>query len=321
MLIYGDQPSTLGDIKEELLARLQRDHDDETVSVNEKSRALLEDDIFLDMLIQLKDCPISSAPLEYDNLIKEICSLGCIKATVIKDMITRRRAENETRELGLKQVREPSDPALIKPAREILEMGNPIDEYLEYVSGKVYGKSKQARATLLSSYSTYMSVDDRLHSDACGSAQSGKSATTTSFLETFPEENVIVTSEASPKSIYYLAQNDPERLKDAIVYIDDARPEHIPLLKTFRNEGNVTPRNMSVADGEYIELSVKYRPVVLASSVTPLRDLEQQAMSRTFLISYPDSSEDEEKMVRKAIRKQARSERCLIGTRTTKSRY
>jgi hypothetical protein len=31
MPIYGDQPSTLGDIKEELLARLQKDHDDETV--------------------------------------------------------------------------------------------------------------------------------------------------------------------------------------------------------------------------------------------------------------------------------------------------
>ena len=129
----------------------------------------------------------------------------------------------------------------------------------------------------------------------------------TAVLETFPEENVIVTSEASPKSLYYLAQENPERLQDTIVYIDDARPEHIPLLKTFRNEGNVTPRNLTVSDGEVQELIVKYRPVVLASSVTPLRDMEQQVGSRTFLASIPDATPEEEKKVRAAIRRQVRA--------------
>jgi hypothetical protein len=158
----------------------------------------------------------------------------------------------------------------------------------------------------MSSYSAYLPPDDRLHADAVGSAQSGKSATTMSVLATFPEENVIVTSEASPKSLYYLAQENPERLKDTIIYIDDARPEHIPVLKTFRNEGNVTPRNLTVSDGEVKELMVQYRPVILASSVTPLRDMEQQATSRTFLVSIPDTTSEEEEQVRKTIRHQAR---------------
>ena len=100
----------------------------------------------------------------------------------------------------------------------------------------------------------------------------------------------VASSEASPKSLYYLAEQQPERLKDAVIYIDDARPEHIPVLKTFRNEGNVRPTNLTVSDGEFLELVVQYRPVVLASSVTPLRDLEGQATSRAFLASVPDAT-------------------------------
>ena len=202
---------------------------------------------------------------------------------------------------------EHSSPETIAAAREILQREDPIEAHLGYVKGKIHGGEKPARAVLLSSYSAYLPADDRLHADAVGSSQSGKSATVTTVLETFPEENVIVTSEASPKSLYYLAQENPERLKDTIVYIDDARPEHIPVLKTFRNEGNVTPRNLTVSDGEVLELIVKYRPVVLASSVTPLRDMEQQATSRTFLISIPDATKEEEKKVRTAIRRQARA--------------
>jgi len=201
----------------------------------------------------------------------------------------------------------PPSPETIEAARYILENGKPIEAHLAHIKGKIHGGEKPARAIILSAYSAYLSQDDRLHADAVGSAQSGKSATITAVLETFPEENVIVTSEASPKSLYYLAQETPERLKDCIVYIDDARPEHIPVLKTFRNEGNVTPRNLTVSDGEVLELIVQYRPVVLASSVTPLRDLEQQATSRTFLISIHDATQEEEEKVRAAIRRKARA--------------
>jgi hypothetical protein len=59
----------------------------------------------------------------------------------------------------------------------------------------------------------------------------------TAVLETFPEENVIVLSEASPKSLYYFAGTNPARMKDLTIYLDDDREKHIPVLKTFPNEG------------------------------------------------------------------------------------
>jgi predicted transcriptional regulator len=52
---------------------------------------------------------------------------------------------------------------------------------------------------------------------------------------------------------------------------------------------------------------VPYRPVIIASSVNPLRDLQQQAGSRAFLVSIPDATPEEEKEVRKAIR----ASRCM----------
>jgi predicted transcriptional regulator len=209
----------------------------------------------------------------------------------------------------------------IAAARDVLEHKNPLDEHVAYTARKIHGGELPARALVLCSYSAFMSPEDRVHSDAVGSSQSGKSATVTAVLETFPDENVIVTSEASPKSLYYLAHENPERLKDAIIYIDDARMEHIPVLKTFRNEGNITPRNLTVVDGEVLELVVPYRPVVLASSVTPLRDMEQQATSRTFLISIPDAPADVEQKVRKEIRRQAREGAILSQTLDDQRRH
>jgi len=69
----------------------------------------------------------------------------------------------------------------------------------------------------------------------------------------------------------------------------------------------VTPRNLTVVDGSVLELIVQNRPVVLSSSVTPLRDMEQQATSRVFLIPIPDATPEEEALVRAAIRRKARA--------------
>lgn len=155
----------------------------------------------------------------------------------------------------------------------------------------------------MSGYSAFLPVDDRLHNDVVGSPQSGKTKVITAVLETFLEENVLMLSEASPKSLYYLAEKNPEALKDLIIYLDDEREEHIPVLKTFRNEGNVTPCNLTVGDDkESLLQKVPYRPVIIGSSVNPLRDLEQQAGSRAFLVSIPDATPEEEKQVRMAIR-------------------
>jgi len=54
------------------------------------------------------------------------------------------------------------------------------------VSEKIHGAERPARALIFASFSAYLPADDRLHADAVGSAQSGKSATVTAVLEILP---------------------------------------------------------------------------------------------------------------------------------------
>jgi hypothetical protein len=120
-----------------------------------------------------------------------------------------------------------------------------------------------------------------------------------------PPENLIMVTGASPKSLYYMSKEID--LKEKIIYIDDAREEHIPVLKTFRNDSSIPPRNISVNDGEFADIKIKERPIVLASSVQTLNDLEGQAISRSFLITLPDPTKAEEKRARKKIRARLRT--------------
>ena len=256
-----------------------------------------------DILVQLAILK-NNDPIGFDLFIDKIkkAKIG-IKVDTITDLVNANVEKlKKTTRCQKKDI--DHDQAAISAAHELLEHGDPLRAHLDHVKERVCGGEKPARLVILSSYSAYLSNNDRIYADIVGSPQSGKSTITAAVLEGFPEENVINASEASPKSLYYLAQQQPERLKDAIIYIDDGRQEHIPVLKTFRNEGNVRPTNLTVVDGEFLELVVQYRPVVLASSVTPLRDLEGQATSRAFLASVPDATPEEELKVRAKIRQQ-----------------
>lgn len=61
---------------------------------------------------------------------------------------------------------------------------------------------------------------------------------------TYPPENLEILTEASPKSVYYLAkryEDEGRSFDDVILYINDARVEHIPVLKVFRDDGPGAP--------------------------------------------------------------------------------
>lgn len=191
-------------------------------------------------------------------------------------------------------------PEIRAKALEILKHRSPISAATKYIQKSIRSDGSAEKVLLYSGFSAFMSRSDLLHSDINGSSQAGKSSRVASVLSTFPEDSVIMLTEASPKSLYYMARSAD--LNKKIVYLDDARDEHIPLLKTFRNDGPIIPRNATVADGEYVDIPISGRPVLIASSVVPLRDHEQQATSRTFLITIPDPDEDEEREIRKKIR-------------------
>ncbi len=192
-----------------------------------------------------------------------------------------------------------------KKAREILETGDPIKARCDYVSRTVEGNTGVAKAFIYSCSSAYMPVSDKLHADAVGASQGGKSVTVGAVHSTYPPENLEILTEASPKSVYYLAkryEDEGRSFDDVILYINDARVEHIPVLKVFRDDGPGAPRNLTVVDGESLDLVVPGRPIVQSSSVLPLRDDEGQAVSRSFLATVADVDEAGEKKVRGKIR-------------------
>lgn len=184
-------------------------------------------------------------------------------------------------------------------AMEILSHGDPIAEHVAYSQNRLSSDGKVSRALTLIAYSAFMDAADRIHCDITGSPQSGKTSTTESVLDTFPEDSIKKYTEVSEKHLYYVAEK--ENLDNTIIYLDDVQEKHIPLLKTFRNDGSTSPLHGTVVEGTAKELKVNGRPVIIGSSVMPLRDLEQQATSRVFLISIPDASPEEESAVHKKI--------------------
>lgn len=200
---------------------------------------------------------------------------------------------------------EPIDPEIESEARKILQNGSYISRRLEYAKRKIVTDSKAELVLTYSAHSAYLPVTDKLHCDIVGSPEMGKSRRVDAVLSIMPPEDTIMLTEVSPKSLYYMAtEND---LDQKIIYVDDAREEHIPVLKTFRNDTSTTPRNISVADGSFIDLPINGRPILLASSVHTLTDLEGQEISRVFLVTIPDPDEREERDVRQKIRWNARA--------------
>jgi len=190
-------------------------------------------------------------------------------------------------------------------ARAILETGDPIKARCDYVSRTVEGNGGVAKVFVYSCSSAYMPASDKLHADGVGASQGGKSVTVGTVHSTYPPENLEILTEASPKSVYYLAKKyelEGRTFDDVIIYINDARTEHIPVLKVFRDDGPGSPRNLTVVDGESLDLVVPGRPIVQSSSVLPLRDDEGQAVSRSFLATVADVDEAGEKKVRGKIR-------------------
>lgn len=268
-------------------------------------RAAIKDPAFLKELAKLR----VSDPVEFELFVEEIKkSLKGVTGKTILSLVGKyapKEAATKNEAPKAETITKVSED-IQKTAREILKHGDPIKARLDYCKKAVMGDGSVEKVLVYSAYSTFMPESDKLHMDVVGSSQVGKTARVGAVLSTFPQENVIMLTEASPKSLYYMQRTYAEQdisLSDKIIYLDDARPEHVPLLKSFRNDGPITPRNATVADGEFIDIPIEGRPVIIASSVVPLRDLEGQATSRTFLGAVSDPTPEDEIEIRTKIRK------------------
>jgi hypothetical protein len=226
-------------------------------------------------------------------------------------LIPKKQPIEESVEEGTKED-EPIQPEVKVMAEKLLRTGDCVQRRLDYIQRSVEGDCKAERVLIYCAHSAFLPTADKLHADVVGSPQVGKSKRAEAVLETMPPENVIMVTDASPKSLYYMSKEIA--LEGKIIYIDDVREEHIPVLKTFRNDSSIPPRNISVNDGEFADMKIRERPIVLASSVQTLNDLEGQAISRSFLITLPDPTKAEEKRVRKKIRTRLRAGALLAGS-------
>ncbi len=159
-------------------------------------------------------------PLAFDRLVKKMP--GISRRSLIKTMNDEETHESsDAKTITSDEI----DPEMRERAMCFLKFGDPVEHILKHVDQKIHGGRAAARAMAVSCYSAFMDEADKLHADVVGSSQAGKSAVVTTVLETFPQENVCQATEASPKSIYYLAKDSGERLKNLIFYLDDAREE------------------------------------------------------------------------------------------------
>jgi hypothetical protein len=192
----------------------------------------------------------------------------------------------------------------IPVANDILRHGDPLKERIKYVQSGHYGDTAAIRTDILVGHSAFLEEHNRLHEDVVGDPAIGKTHHVDMTVSTFPEENVIYLTDMSPKSFYYYAKDHD--LSNKVLILNDANKDHVPLLKTMRDDGTMNPRHLTVIDGKAVDLLLNGRPATIVSSVNPLRDLQGQATSRALMTTCEIPDDQTECKVKDSIRSRHR---------------
>lgn len=236
-------------------------------------------------------------PIRFDIIIKPITENGIGKKSILIELDEiyqkweRESAKSETQ-------KEELSPEIKRKSLQLLKDGSLVVARRELIGKKHFGDIPAIDLQTYCGMSTYLG--DPLHADINGIPEIGKSDTMNQSLLLFPDEDVILYTEISAKHMYYESLNTS--FENKIVYLDDVREEHLGLLKSMRNEPEITGRLGTVVDGKAVNIELSGHPVVLASSVLPLRDLGGQGTSRAFLIPIEKPPGFIEKQIRDKIR-------------------
>lgn len=236
----------------------------------------------LKRLKKYKNTQLAPAGFDYDAIVEQ--EIGELKS---------KAAEKSDVEIKV-------DPVIRNKAFDLLISNDLVKARREYIAKTVYGSEHAINGLTYICISTYLGKKYVIHADVVGDSQAGKSTATVKSLEIMPPEDIIPFSEMSQKYIYYKSRDTD--FINKIIYIDDARNEHIPILKTLRNDSEGSPSHGTVINGESVDMVITGRPAVIASSVKPLRDLEGQATNRGFLITIEKPSKDTKEKVHAKIR-------------------
>lgn len=193
------------------------------------------------------------------------------------------------------------DRIVIEKAYQILSQGDLVKARRDYIAKSVYGGEHAINMLTYVGHSAYLGGKYVIHADMIGDPQIGKSTSVDKSLDLMPEEDVISLTELSPKYIYYKAKDTD--FEGKIIYIDDIRDDHIPIIKTLRNDTRGRQCHGTVIDGEAVDLEINGRPAVIGSCVKPLRDLQGQASSRAFQVPNKEPSKEIEDNIHETIRR------------------
>lgn len=172
---------------------------------------------------------------------------------------------------------------------------NPI-EYVVKV-GNMLHKGDQALLEMDWLSELTPELAQQLHLMSVGKTGKGKSHHAEVALEFLPREYMIYVTDPSPKSFFY-ATKAGYRFDGCVVFIDDAREEHIPILKSLTSHNRRKPRTWSVDEHEFIDINIEGNFTVWISCVSPLRDEQGQLTRRFFVVNPTESGELDEEVGR-----------------------
>jgi len=188
--------------------------------------------------------------LKFEILLKKASVRGGVKEALLSDLdnLYDEPEESDT---------EPIPEEIRAKAEKILESGDPIQARCDHVARYVHSDGDAERALVFSCESVFMPKRDKLHSDISGSSQAGKSERAGAVHSTYPPENVMSLTEASPKSLYYLAQKmkkEGKTLDDMLIYIDDGTIE----FSSDKFRGRIHPPKSFLIFGEVYPVVFPY---------------------------------------------------------------
>lgn len=216
------------------------------------------------------------------------------------EIVRQEKGKSKSNSPAQSEVKIEVDPIIREKALKLLIEEDLVEARRKYIAQTLYGNEKAIDALTYVLNSAYLGLKYVIHADLIAESQAGKSTVTNKSLDLMPPEDVISFSEMSAKYVYYKSKDTD--FTNKIIYIDDARKEHIPILKTMRNDSEGGLSHGTVIDGVAVDMTIKGRPAIIASSVKPLRDLEGQAANRSFLVTIEKLSKDLERKIHAKIR-------------------
>jgi len=238
----------------------------------------------------------SEAKQEIRLLQKELASSGLIKDITEK--------ANNKQEATKSRKKTTFNPETVTKAEEILKSGNPLVFVVAtaHQNGAHIGDDEILETLFLSTLTP--ELEEQLHIMGIGSTEAGKSNIMEIALEFLPDEYVVDPSDPSPMSFYY-ARMSGANFDGCVIYVDDARAEHVPILKALASNRRRAPHLMTVKEQEPLDVVFDGSYSVWVSCVQPLRD-EQGQITRRYLLVNPDETPEQDERVVHARKEKGR---------------